>query len=39
MLGVDFDVDGPPELVEHLVTLGKRLGRVGEAARTSTAAG
>jgi hypothetical protein len=29
MLGVDFDVDGPPELVEHLVVLGQRLGRLG----------
>ena len=28
MLGVDFDVHEPPELVEHLVTLGKRLGRL-----------
>ena len=29
MLGVDFDLDGPPEVVEHLVTLGERLGRLG----------
>ena len=28
MLGVDFDVHEPPELVEHLVALGKRLGRL-----------
>ena len=39
MLGVDFDLDGSPEVAEHLVTLGKRLGRVGQAGRTSTAAG
>jgi predicted DNA-binding transcriptional regulator YafY len=39
MLGVDFDVHEPPELVEHLVTLGKRLSRLGDATRTSTAAG
>ena len=31
MLGVDFDVHEPPELVEHLVVLGRRLGRLGEA--------
>ena len=29
MLGVDFDVDGSPEVVEHLVALGRRLGRLG----------
>ena len=28
MLGVDFDVHEPPELVAHLVTLGERLGRL-----------
>jgi predicted DNA-binding transcriptional regulator YafY len=28
MLGVDFDVHEPPELVEHLVALGRRLGRL-----------
>ena len=27
MLGVDFDVHEPPELVEHLRALGRRLGR------------
>jgi len=27
MLGVDFDVHEPPELVEHLRVLGRRLGR------------
>jgi predicted DNA-binding transcriptional regulator YafY len=27
MLGVDFDVHGPPELVEHLAGLSRRLGR------------
>jgi predicted DNA-binding transcriptional regulator YafY len=27
MLGVDFDVQGPPELVEHLEVLARRLGR------------
>ncbi len=27
MLGVDFDVHQPPELVEHLRVLGRRLGR------------
>ena len=31
MLGVDFDVHEPPELVEHLVALGRRLARLGEA--------
>jgi predicted DNA-binding transcriptional regulator YafY len=30
MLGVDFDVHEPPELVEHLVTLGRRLGRLDQ---------
>jgi hypothetical protein len=25
MAGVDFDVEGPPELYEHLRTLGARL--------------
>ena len=29
MLGVDFDVHEPPELVAHLVALGRRLGRLG----------
>ena len=28
MLGVDFEVDGSPELVAHLVALGERLGRL-----------
>jgi predicted DNA-binding transcriptional regulator YafY len=32
MLGVDFDVHEPPELVEHLVALSRRLGRVGRTA-------
>jgi predicted DNA-binding transcriptional regulator YafY len=27
MVGVDFEVHGPPELVEHLRALGERLGR------------
>ena len=27
MLGVDFDVHEPPELVEHLLALGRRLAR------------
>ena len=31
MLGVDFDVHEPPELVEHLVALGRRLGRLRDA--------
>ncbi len=30
MLGVDFDVHEPPELVEHLVALGRRLGRLDQ---------
>ncbi|MEO8688224.1 MAG: YafY family protein [Solirubrobacteraceae bacterium] len=30
MLGVDFDVHDPPELVAHLVALGRRLGRLGK---------
>ena len=28
MLGVDFEVHEPPELVAHLVALGERLGRL-----------
>jgi predicted DNA-binding transcriptional regulator YafY len=29
MVGVDFTVDGPPELVEHLATLGRRFAAAG----------
>jgi predicted DNA-binding transcriptional regulator YafY len=31
MLGVDFDIHGPPELVEHLQGLAERLGRAAAA--------
>jgi hypothetical protein len=27
MLGVDFEVREPPELIEHLAALAKRVGR------------
>jgi len=27
MLDVDFDLDGPPELIQQLQTLARRLGR------------
>jgi len=30
MLSVDFEVHEPPELVEHLAVLGRRLGRAGQ---------
>jgi predicted DNA-binding transcriptional regulator YafY len=30
MLGVDFDVHEPPELIEHLSVLGRRLSRAGQ---------
>ena len=33
MVGVDFDVDGPPELLEHLAGLAERAGRAAQAAR------
>ena len=33
MIGVDFDVHEPPELVEHLQTLAARLTRAGRAAQ------
>jgi predicted DNA-binding transcriptional regulator YafY len=29
MLGVDFDVHEPPELIAQFATLGERLGRLG----------
>jgi predicted DNA-binding transcriptional regulator YafY len=33
MLGVDFDAHEPPELVEHLRSLGRRLARAASADR------
>src|SRR4051794_30139044 len=30
MLGVDFDVHEPPELIEHLAALSRRLGRAAQ---------
>ena len=30
MLGGDFDVHEPPELVEHLLALGRRFGRLDQ---------
>ena len=29
MVGVDFTIDGPPELVEHFATLGRRFAEAG----------
>lgn len=36
MLGVDFEVHEPPELVEHLQALALRLGRATDASATNS---
>ena len=37
MVGVDFEVDGPPELLEHLAMLGRRFARAAASAPAADA--